>query len=292
MVSAQVSSSDRKLFADKINQRRAVYNLGVNPYSQDNISVVFEGIKYSGVKAVSNKLMINAYPAYNPLLVVHLFETLGLDEAVFDKFVFQVCLLNLGNKNQIIRSLEIFCNNENLSQRIYDKYWKKYGEQVKSNVAENKLIKAQQDQNKPKSTTTKRKSIFDSNNIKEENTESNTEEPKQKLIQSDTEKIDEIAYMPIFLNGNLGSFISTNLKYPDSAFKNNISGKVEVEFIVDTLGKAKNVHTIGNEYGYGLEQEAIRIIELTNWIPAKKNDNKTPVNSTQHLNINFSLSEE
>lgn len=65
------------------------------------------------------------------------------------------------------------------------------------------------------------------------------------------------------------SFVRENYIYPDSALKNDVSGKVVVRFTVDTLGMVSDVSTPNKKLGYGLEEEAVRIIESTTgmWNP-------------------------
>ncbi|MCD4734787.1 MAG: energy transducer TonB, partial [Bacteroidales bacterium] len=43
------------------------------------------------------------------------------------------------------------------------------------------------------------------------------------------------------LNCTLNSFINKNLKYPDVAFKQNISGTVKLKFVIETTGRISNI---------------------------------------------------
>lgn len=86
-------------------------------------------------------------------------------------------------------------------------------------------------------------------------------------------------------------FISKNLKYPKSAIDNKIEGKVLLKFIVDSIGKICCVDIVGEPIGYGLEEEAIRIIRsMPNWTPAYTDDR--PVAVYYRMPITFKYFEE
>ncbi|MGN6194986.1 MAG: energy transducer TonB [Ginsengibacter sp.] len=69
---------------------------------------------------------------------------------------------------------------------------------------------------------------------------------------------------------SMTAFIIKNIRYPDSAYKNNIGGKISVKFEIDTDGTVKNAKVIeGNDIGYGLPEEAIRVVlSMPKWDPA------------------------
>lgn len=70
---------------------------------------------------------------------------------------------------------------------------------------------------------------------------------------------------------DLVQFLKTNIKYPEEAKENGISGTVFVEFEIDVDGTIKNIKIIRGVHKL-LDDEAIRIIKLTNkqWTPAKQ----------------------
>ncbi|WP_298716858.1 energy transducer TonB [Chitinophaga sp.] len=81
----------------------------------------------------------------------------------------------------------------------------------------------------------------------------------------------EVSNMPQFNGGGkaLAYHIRKNLRYPKEARAAGISGVVTVEFTVLSNGAVANAFTTGNAIGYGLEEEAIRIVEkMPRWIPA------------------------
>ena len=87
----------------------------------------------------------------------------------------------------------------------------------------------------------------------------------------------------------LQQFIASNIIYPDSAKTNNIEGRVIVSFIIDSVGRLSNIHTLRSIKGYGFEEEAIRVLTMTsgNWTPAKQNDK--PICIKYRMPIVFAL---
>lgn len=65
---------------------------------------------------------------------------------------------------------------------------------------------------------------------------------------------------------NFNTFMAHNLKYPETAFKQNISGNVKLKFVVEQSGRISNI-TIMNTLGGGTTEEAIRVIKLMKWHP-------------------------
>ncbi|MFY0643288.1 MAG: energy transducer TonB [Bacteroidia bacterium] len=84
-------------------------------------------------------------------------------------------------------------------------------------------------------------------------------------------------------------FIAQNTKYPNIALENNIQGTVMLSFIVDHHGEVKDIKVLSSELGFGLEQEAIRVISLTSghWNPALMRDR--PVSMRFRLPVKFIL---
>lgn len=87
------------------------------------------------------------------------------------------------------------------------------------------------------------------------------------------------------------NFISQTLTYPKQAIENKIEGKVILKFIIDSLGKICCIEVIGKPIGYGLEEEAIRIVKaMPQWTPAYIDDE--PVAVYYRLPITFKYYEE
>jgi len=68
--------------------------------------------------------------------------------------------------------------------------------------------------------------------------------------------------MPEFPGGDLGlmNYISNNINYPKEAKNLNITGKVYVQFTVDTTGEVTNVK-IARGVDQFLDDEAIRVVQ-------------------------------
>lgn len=66
----------------------------------------------------------------------------------------------------------------------------------------------------------------------------------------------------------------TNINYPKEAQKNNIEGKVLVNFVINNKGAIQDVK-VPKPVNTLLDKEAIRVIKgMPKWTPGKK-DNKT-----------------
>ena len=64
-------------------------------------------------------------------------------------------------------------------------------------------------------------------------------------------------------------FIYQNLEYPQAAIASNKDGTAYVRFIIDENGDVQNPHIVaGRELGYGLDQQAVRVVGMTKWNPA------------------------
>ncbi|NNJ54596.1 MAG: energy transducer TonB [Bacteroidia bacterium] len=87
----------------------------------------------------------------------------------------------------------------------------------------------------------------------------------------------------------LNRYLAGNIQYPKAALENDTSGTVMLMFIVDKKGRIKNIEVISKRIGYGLEEEAIRVVRSTSgmWQPAMQRDK--PVNMRFRLPIRFVL---
>ena len=93
---------------------------------------------------------------------------------------------------------------------------------------------------------------------------------------------------PLFsiLDKDFQTFLTNNLVYPDAAFKQNISGTVELRFVVETNGRVSNIETL-QSVGGGCTEEAIRVLKLIKWFPGIKD--KKAVRTTMPLEITFDI---
>lgn len=85
---------------------------------------------------------------------------------------------------------------------------------------------------------------------------------------------------------NFAKFLQKNLRYPKEARKRKIEGKVKMLIVVEKDGSASNIEVIEG-HGWGLNEEAVRVIKEARFVPAQKNG----VNVRQYMIqvISFSL---
>ncbi len=96
---------------------------------------------------------------------------------------------------------------------------------------------------------------------------------------------------PVFntIDRNISHFISQNLKYPDAAFKGNVSGTVKLRFVVEPSGRISNIQTL-ESVGGGCTEEAIRVVKLIKWYPGIKDG--MAVRTCLPLEITFDISKK
>jgi protein TonB len=94
---------------------------------------------------------------------------------------------------------------------------------------------------------------------------------------------------PVFTNElySLEEYIQTNLKYPKTAFKDNISGTVYLILVVDDKGKVKDVQILKGMRD-DLDKEALRIVsKMQKWTPGMVSGRN--VSSEYKLPVKFIL---
>lgn len=84
------------------------------------------------------------------------------------------------------------------------------------------------------------------------------------------------------------STLASNIKYPIKALENNVSGRVEITFTIDTNGKTSN-HKITKRIGYDCDEESLRVVKMIpdNWLPGILNGQ--PVSIEYTMPVNFKL---
>lgn len=117
--------------------------------------------------------------------------------------------------------------------------------------------------------------------------------PQQELVADDSYNIYEFKELdktpnPYFNNQNItiGSYLRSELRYPDQAKEFEISGTVRLSFIIETDGKASNI-VIENSVGGGCDNEAVRLIQNLLWTPGVKDGKLVRVKTTQDITFQF-----
>ena len=116
--------------------------------------------------------------------------------------------------------------------------------------------------------------------------ENNKEKNSLNSDLADTSSIPgALEKFPKFPGGEekLYSFIKQKMNYPDYAKKNNIEGRVYIQFIVQENGKITDIEIVKG-IGYGCDEESQRIINLMpNWIPGEREGVKVDVKYTMPI---------
>jgi len=106
------------------------------------------------------------------------------------------------------------------------------------------------------------------------------------IVYEEYKKLEELA-RPYFADGgNIGTYFAHNLKFPPAAKEREIQGTVRLSFVVETDGSVSNIVVV-NSVGGGCDNEAIRLIQETHWLPAEKGGKY--VRSLNMQDITFSI---
>lgn len=92
--------------------------------------------------------------------------------------------------------------------------------------------------------------------------------PKISLDKEGIYKYAEVS--PSFPGGQNGidNYINNNIEYPQTALDDSKEGRVGISFVVDETGKVSDAHTVGTKVGYGLDEEAVRVVDnMPKWTP-------------------------
>lgn len=97
--------------------------------------------------------------------------------------------------------------------------------------------------------------------------------------------------IPTFSGGKAAyqNFIKENIVYPEQALSNKVEGTVHLAYTVDNLGEIVDV-AVTKGIGNGCDEEAVRIIRMLKYEPARNRGIKMKVE--MKTRINFKLTEE
>lgn len=115
-------------------------------------------------------------------------------------------------------------------------------------------------------------------------------EPEPEVVKHEPEKIFVAVEQPAEFPGGpaaMMKWLSNNIRYPESAQQNGISGRVVVKFVVEkdgSIGSPSIVKGVDRD----LDQEALRVVKrMPKWQPGKNNGQ--PVRSYFNLPVTFRL---
>lgn len=106
--------------------------------------------------------------------------------------------------------------------------------------------------------------------------------PLMFSIKNKSDSVQSLAsvdVLPEFPGGQKGwgTYLSQNLKYPEEAKKQNITGRVIAQFIVQKDGSLSDLKILRG-IGAGCDQETLRVLKNSpKWIPGTKNGKKVAV---------------
>ena len=113
--------------------------------------------------------------------------------------------------------------------------------------------------------------------------------------QQDTTRKIVVEEMPVFEGNESHDFkiyIKENLKYPEEAKKEEISGTVYVRFVIDKMGKVSDVEIVRSVHPE-LDAEALRVIESSpDWKPGRNEGQAVEVNFTIPISFNLNGTEK
>ena len=105
-------------------------------------------------------------------------------------------------------------------------------------------------------------------------------------IYEEYRQLDEPAKAYFADGSNIITFLAKNLKFPAEAKEREIQGTVRSSFVVETDGSVSNI-IIVNSVGGGCDNEAIRLIQETHWIPAEKDGKYVRSRNMQDITFNI-----
>lgn len=107
--------------------------------------------------------------------------------------------------------------------------------------------------------------------------------PTVKAQEKKKDVFVEVEDMPKFKDGGIETFrnwVLTQVKYPEEALKNNISGKVFTQFVVNKKGKVEHIKVIKSPNDL-LSNEVIRVVKTSpDWTPGKQSGKAVDVSMT------------
>lgn len=121
-----------------------------------------------------------------------------------------------------------------------------------------------------------------------------TVDESHSVITEKRTPIEDPDVMPQFKGGTeaMMEFLVNNIKYPETAKKQNIEGVVYTAFVVKVNGEVTNVH-LKRGVESSLDSEAMRVIRaMPKWIPGEKDGKKVGVEIVVPIKFQIALEEK
>lgn len=192
--------------------------------------------------------------------------------------------------------------------RSYDKEVKEVNTRVAEDIIDAEILNTQEEETppeppeEPEVVTTELKVVDNEAEIHNEvgliNAEDNANKAQEEFHQVVTEQEEEeeeeevqlvVEEDPEFPGGleALAKYLADNIKYPQLAKDNGITGRVYVSFVVEKNGSVGNIKIL-RDIGGGCGAEAVRVVKaMPKWKPGKQTGR--PVRTQFNLPVNFDL---
>ena len=130
------------------------------------------------------------------------------------------------------------------------------------------------------------------------NADDNANKAQETFVKVEVKEEEEVVEEEVFLVveddpefpgglSALSQYLASNIKYPQLAKENNITGKVFVSFVVEKDGSVGQVKIL-RDIGGGCGAEAVRVVKaMPKWTPGKQRGK--PVRTQFNLPVDFSL---
>ena len=130
------------------------------------------------------------------------------------------------------------------------------------------------------------------------NADDNANKAQETFVKVEVKQEEEVVEEEVFLVveddpefpgglSALSQYLASNIKYPQLAKENNITGKVFVSFVVEKDGSVGQVKIL-RDIGGGCGAEAVRVVKsMPKWKPGKQRGK--PVRTQFNLPVDFSL---
>ena len=120
-----------------------------------------------------------------------------------------------------------------------------------------------------------------------------TDSQNTPSAEADANKLFSTAEIqPAFPGGpdKFSEFLRENIKYPDAMSGANVTGKVNIQFVVEKDGSLSGIQVI-HDAGYGSGQEAVRVLSSSpKWVPGYQKGK--PVRVAYRVAVNFTLTND